>query len=129
MAELFLAKDTFTGELVVIKRILPYLSQEVEFVQMFLDEAKIAAQLHHPNVIQVHELGQLDEQIFISMEFVEGVDLRKILQEEVKKSGAVPPAFAAWIVAEICSGLHYAHNKVGRDGKPMGIIHRDVSPQ
>src|SRR5207247_11168037 len=95
MAELFLAKDTFTGELVVIKRILPYLSQEDEFVQMFLDEAKIAAQLHHPNVIQVHELGQLDEQIFISMEFVEGVDLRRILQEEMKQENAVPASYAA----------------------------------
>ncbi len=129
MAELFLAKDTFTRELVVIKRILPYLSRELEFVQMFLDEAKIAAQLHHPNIITVHELGKLDEQIFIAMEYVEGVDLRKILQEELKLEGAVPYAIAAYITAQVSAGLHYAHNKIGRDGKPMGIIHRDVSPQ
>lgn len=129
MAELFLAKDTFTRELVVIKRILPYLSRELEFVQMFLDEAKIAAQLHHPNIISVHELGKLDEQIFIAMEYVEGVDLRKILQEELKREGAVPYAIAAYITAQVSAGLHYAHNKIGRDGKPMGIIHRDISPQ
>ncbi|MBX5482744.1 MAG: protein kinase [Myxococcaceae bacterium] len=129
MAELFLARDTRTDALVVIKRILPYLSTEAEFVQMFLDEARIAAQLDHPNVVQVHELGKLEESIFIAMEFVDGVDLRKILQEELDRGAALPPAIAAWIVARICDGLFYAHNRVGLDGVPLQIIHRDVSPQ
>jgi serine/threonine protein kinase len=130
MAELFVARDD-GGQLVVIKRILPYLSQEAEFVQMFLDEARIAAQLHHEHIIQVYELGKLEESIFIAMEFLEGIDLRKILQEEQKgkPEGALPYPVAAYILAAICEGLHYAHNRLGRDGKPMGIIHRDVSPQ
>jgi serine/threonine protein kinase len=131
MAELFLAQDNSspTHELVVIKRILPYLSTEAEFVQMFLDEARIAAQLDHPNIIQVHELGKLEQAIFIAMEFVEGADVRKMLQEQMKRQGALPYHIAAYIMAEVCAGLDYAHNRIGLDGKPMNIIHRDVSPQ
>ena len=129
MAELYLAKDPANDQLVVIKRILPYLAQETEFVRMFLDEARIAAQLHHPHIIQMHELGHLEGSIFIAMEFVEGVDLRKILQQEQKRQSVVPPDIAAWLTARLCEGLHYAHNKGGGDGRPLGIIHRDVSPQ
>jgi serine/threonine-protein kinase len=129
MAELYLAKDTDNGRLVVIKRILPYLAQEMDFVRMFLDEARIAAQLHHPSIITMFELGSLEGSIFIAMEFVEGVDLRKILQQEQKRNQVVPPRIAAWLTARLCEGLHYAHNRTGPDGKPMGIIHRDVSPQ
>ncbi len=129
MAELFLAQEPPRPELVVIKRILPYLSEEPEFVQMFLDEARIAAQLHHPNVVQVFELGRINESIFITMEYVEGVDLRRILAEEMKFSAAVPYAVAARICAQVASGLDYAHNSKGVDGRPLGLIHRDVSPQ
>jgi eukaryotic-like serine/threonine-protein kinase len=129
MAELFLAQDPMTGERLVIKRILPYLSNEAEFVQMFLDEARIASQLHHPNIIQVLELGQLEDAIFIAMELVDGVDLRKILQEEEKRGRTLPIEIAAYIVAQICAGLHYAHNCLGLDGRPLGVVHRDVSPQ
>ena len=129
MAELFLAQEPPRPELVVIKRILPYLSEEPEFVQMFLDEARIAAQLHHPNVVQVFELGRINESIFITMEYVEGVDLRRILGEEMKFSAAVPYAVAARICAQVASGLDYAHNSKGVDGRPLGLIHRDVSPQ
>src|SRR5512140_1113148 len=129
MAELFLADDTTTHQQVVIKRILPYLSHEPEFVQMFLDEARIAAQLHQTNIIQVHELGKLQDSIFIAMEFVDGVDLRKILQEEIKLGLTVPYGIAAYVTAQVCAGLYYAHNATGVDGKPLGVIHRDVSPQ
>ena len=129
MAELYLAKDPSNDSLVVIKRILPYLAQETEFVRMFLDEARIAAQMHHPHIIQMHELGHLEGTIFIAMEFVEGVDLRKILQQEQKRMSVVPPDIAAFLTARLCEGLHYAHNKAGSDGRPMGFIHRDVSPQ
>ncbi len=129
MAELFLAQEPPRSELVVIKRILPYLSEEPEFVQMFLDEARIAAQLHHPNVVQVFELGRIDESIFIAMEYVEGVDLRRILAEEAKFSSQVPYAVAARICAQVASGLDHAHNSKGVDGRPLGLIHRDVSPQ
>ncbi len=129
MAELFLAQEPPRPDLVVIKRILPYLSEEPEFVQMFLDEARIAAQLHHPNVVQVFELGSIDEAIFITMEYVEGVDLRRILAEEARFSAAVPYAVASRICAQVAAGLDYAHNSKGVDGRPLGLIHRDVSPQ
>jgi len=129
MAELFLAKDGTTGGEVVIKRILPYLSHEPEFVQMFLDEARIAAQLHHPNIIQVHELGKLQDSMFIAMEFVDGIDLRKLFQEESKLGFTIPYGVAALVTARVCQGLYYAHNATGVDGRKLGVIHRDVSPQ
>jgi eukaryotic-like serine/threonine-protein kinase len=129
MAELFLGSDERRGELVVVKRILPYLSHEAEFVQMFLDEARIAAQLHHANIIQVHELGKLDDCFFISMEYLEGVDARKILMEEAKLGLALPYGIAAYITSQVCAGLGYAHTATGVDGRPLGVIHRDVSPQ
>jgi eukaryotic-like serine/threonine-protein kinase len=129
MAELFLAQAPPRDELVVIKRILPYLAEEPEFVQMFLDEARIAAQLHHPNIVQVHELGSIGESIFIAMEYLAGVDLRRILGEETKFSAAVPYAVAARICAQVAAGLDYAHMSKGVDGRPLELIHRDVSPQ
>lgn len=129
MAELFLARDPGVDEFRVIKRILPYLSREPDFVQMFLDEARIAAQLHHENVIQVFELGRLHDSIFIAMEYVDGVDLRNLLQAELKRGGTIPIGIAAWVAARVCDGLQYAHHRVGLDGRPMEIIHRDISPQ
>ena len=129
MAELFLAQEPPGSELVVLKRILPYLSEEPEFVQMFLDEARIAAQLHHPNIVQVYELGKLDNTIFIAMEFVEGVDLRRVVQEENKFGANVPYGVAAAICAQVAEGLDYAHFSKGVDGVPLELIHRDVSPQ
>ncbi len=129
MAELFVARDSTTHERVVIKRILPYLAREEGFVQMFLDEARIASQLHHPNIIQIHELGNLEGSIFIAMEYVEGADLRRLLQEELKAGRVMPYNLAAFVVSKVCAGLFYAHNRVGRDGKAMEIVHRDISPQ
>jgi serine/threonine-protein kinase len=129
MAELFLARRQEGDELVVIKRILPHLTGEAEFVGMFLDEARIAAQLHHPNIVQVHELGRMERALFLAMEYVEGIDLRKIFRREAKRGSAVPYRVAAKIVAEVCRGLHYAHNALGVDGKPLKVVHRDVSPQ
>ncbi len=129
MAELYLGSEPRAGRFVVLKRILPHLAQEPEFVKMFLDEARIAGSLHHPNVIDVYELGQNEGSIFITMEWVEGMDLRRVLQREQARGGVVPPGIAAWIVSRLCEGLQYAHTRVGDDGKPLGIIHRDVSPQ
>ncbi|XXF75887.1 protein kinase [Myxococcaceae bacterium GXIMD 01537] len=129
MAELFLAQHPPKPELVVIKRILPYLSEEPEFVQMFLDEARIAAQLHHPNVVQVFELGKLENTIFIAMEYVEGIDLRRIVAEEAKHTSTVPYGVAARICAQVAAGLDHAHHSRGVDGRPLELIHRDVSPQ
>jgi eukaryotic-like serine/threonine-protein kinase len=129
MAELFLARDTRTDRFVVLKRILPYLADEAEFVRMFLDEARIAASLHHPNIIEVFELGCLEGSTFIAMEWVEGIDLRKVLQKEQERSAVLPFHIAAWLVARLCEGLTHAHNATALDGGRLGIIHRDVSPQ
>nr|WP_224245901.1 serine/threonine-protein kinase [Hyalangium gracile] len=129
MAELFLAQEPPKPELVVLKRILPYLSEEPEFLQMFLDEARIAAQMHHPNIVQVYELGKLDNTIFIAMEFVEGVDLRRVMQEESKFGATVPYGVAAAICSQVSAGLDYAHFSKGVDGRPLELIHRDISPQ
>jgi serine/threonine protein kinase len=129
MAELFLAQDEPESPLVVIKRILPYLSSEPDFVRMFLDEARIAAQLTHPNIVQTHELGKLEDSIFLAMEYVEGADLRKLLKKEQEQGGSIPYNVAARIVADVCAGLHFAHNCAGVDGRKMEIVHRDISPQ
>jgi len=129
MAELFLSQRPPDPELVVLKRILPYLSEEPEFVQMFLDEARIAAQLHHPNIVQVHELGKEGDNIFIAMEYVEGVDLRRVMAEESKFGATVPYGVAARICSQVAAGLDYAHHSRGVDGRPLELIHRDVSPQ
>lgn len=129
MAELFLAQQAPRSELLVIKRILPYLSEEPEFVQMFLDEARIAAQLHHPNIVQLFELGRQDNSIFIAMEFVDGIDLRRVMAEESKHGSTVPYGVAARICARVAAGLDHAHHSRGVDGRPLELIHRDVSPQ
>lgn len=129
MAELFLAKDTRQNRLVVLKRILPYLADEAEFVRMFLDEARIAAALHHPNIVELYELGRQEESTFIAMEWVDGVDLRRIIKKEKSRGGFVPVGVAAWIMARLCEGLHHAHLAKDKAGAPLGIIHRDVSPQ
>ena len=129
MAELFLAQRPPEPELVVLKRILPHLSEEPEFVRMFLDEARIAAQLHHPNIVQTHALGNWDDNIFIAMEYVEGVDLRRAVAEEAKYGATVPFGVAARICAQVAAGLDYAHHSRGVDGRPLELIHRDVSPQ
>ncbi len=128
MAELYLAKDTRVNRMMVLKRILPYLAEEVEFLKMFLDEARIAAQLHHPNIVEVFELGRLDATTFIAMEWVDGIDLRKVLQKEQERGAPIPPGVGAWVIARLCEGLFHAHERTA-DGKPLGIIHRDVSPQ
>ncbi|WP_338867357.1 serine/threonine-protein kinase [Myxococcus stipitatus] len=129
MAELFLSQRPPDPELVVLKRILPYLSEEPEFVQMFLDEARIAAQLHHPNIVQVHELGKEGDNIFIAMEYVAGADLRRVVAEEAKFGATVPCGVAARICGQVALGLEYAHQSRGVDGRPLELIHRDVSPQ
>ena len=129
MAELFLAKDTRNDRMVVLKRILPYLAEEAEFVRMFLDEARIAASLHHPSIVELYELGHLEGSTFIAMEWVDGIDLRRVLQKEQERHSVVPAGVAAWLVARLCEGLHHAHFAKDAAGTTLGIIHRDVSPQ
>ena len=131
MAEIFLAHATgIEGfeKLVVIKRILPEFVGNPEFVRMFLDEARLAATLHHPNIAQVYDVGMSAGQYFFAMEHIHGQDLRSILVTLAKARGTMPLGEALTINIGVCSGLHHAHEKRGLDGKPLGIIHRDVSP-
>ncbi len=133
MAEVYLgiAPEQIAPErLVAVKRILPNVSENREFVQMFLDEAKITGQLHHPNIGQIFDVGDHHGTFYIAMEYISGHDLRVIWdRERAQSGGGLPIPIAVSIVQKICAGLDYAHRKVGPRGESLGIIHRDVSPQ
>ncbi len=133
MAEVFLAKkrgaeDTF--KLLVLKRILPAYGSSRRFRTMFAEEAQLATRLNHPNIVQVYDFQDYgDEGQLLSMEYVEGPDLRKLTRSAQAKGQRIPPYVAAYIIAEVAKGLHYAHERKDEAGKPIDIVHRDVSPQ
>lgn len=131
MAELYLAKSFGVAgfeKLIAIKRLLPTMVEDEEFVTMFIDEAKIAGQLNHANIVPLYELGCIGESHFIAMEFVWGKDLLQIINRFRRMRKRMPQAMAAWIASKMCTGLAYAHTQRDRDGKPLQLIHRDVSP-
>jgi eukaryotic-like serine/threonine-protein kinase len=131
MAEIFLAKgftDLGTEHLSVIKRILPGLTDRPGFGEMLISEAKLCSLLSHANVVQTYDLGQIDGQYYIGMEYVEGFDLNRLLGLLARAKKAMPLPFALFIIIETLRGLDYAHRVTGNDGEPLGIIHRDVSP-
>jgi hypothetical protein len=130
MAEIFRAKSIGAEgfeKVVAIKRILPHFTEDEGFVTMFKDEAKVAAQLTHANVVQVFDFDEVDELFYIAMEFVEGHDLKRVLDMGVKNGKPLSIAQSVYILIEAAQGLHYAHTRVV-DGQPLNIIHRDVSP-
>jgi serine/threonine protein kinase len=132
MAEIFLARVSgLPGfqKMVVIKRILPQLASNNDFVEMFLDEARIAATLQHPNVVQMYDVGVVDGNYFIAMEYLHGEDVRAIMKTVHRAEKKLPLEHALNIVIGVASGLHYAHEKVGFDGNKLDIVHRDVTPQ
>src|SRR2546423_212550 len=117
---------------VALKRILPGLDAAAEFVQMFIDEARIAVSLTHVNVAQVFDFGEVGGTYYLAMELVDGVDLGRLMEAARRRNRerpGVPPAMAAFIVAEAARGLAYAHDRRGPSGALLGIVHRDVSPQ
>ena len=131
MAEVYLA--TASGiegfeKTVVIKRLKPSLAATTWATEMFLQEARIAATLEHPQIAQVHDVGEIDGSYFFAMEHVHGQDLRRILRAARDQDRRIPLEHALRIVADVCSALHYAHEKCGPDGHPLGLVHRDVSP-
>ncbi|MDF1564250.1 MAG: serine/threonine protein kinase [Deltaproteobacteria bacterium] len=131
MAEIFLARQEGPagfGKTVVVKRVLGHLAQDDEFIHMFLDEARLAAQLSHPNVVQVFDFGEEQGTYFLAMEYLGGEDLSSILRLLRKKRRVMPPQIAAVIASLSCEGLHYAHTLTGETGEPLGIVHRDISP-
>src|SRR4051812_17561396 len=132
MAEIFLARASgMLGfqKLVVIKRILPHLASRNDFIQMFLDEARIATTLNHPNVIHTHEVGVHGKSYFIVMEYLAGEDVRAIGRRLQRDGERMPLEHALNIAIGVVAGLHYAHEKRDFDGRPLDIVHRDVTPQ
>ncbi len=132
MAEVFVAK-AFGVEgferLLAIKKILPTMGEDEEFISMFVDEARIAVQLSHANIVQVLELGKHEDNLYIAMEYISGRDVRQLLERFRKRQQAMPIPQAALIAARICEALDYAHRKRDARGAPLNIVHRDVSPQ
>ncbi|MFN0245713.1 MAG: serine/threonine protein kinase [Kofleriaceae bacterium] len=131
MAEIYRAK-TFdaTGQphLVAVKRVLAHLAEDDDFIQMLVDEAKIASVLRHASIARVYEFARAHGEYFIAMEHVDGKDMRTVLERCRAKKKPIPPEHAAYIAAEVGSALHAAHSAVDSRGKPLRIIHRDVSP-
>src|SRR5579863_8775565 len=133
MAEVFLAKKQGaegTYKVLVLKRILPMHGGSRRFRSMFIEEARLATRLNHPNVVQVYELQDFgDEGLLLAMEYVEGCDLGRLMSGARSKATRIPPWVGAWVIAEASKGLHYAHEKKDEAGQPLEIVHRDVSPQ
>lgn len=132
MAELFKAQQRGVQgfqKIVAIKRILPHFSDNEDFVTMFIDEAKLAAQLTHPNIVQIFDLGKAGSSYYIAMEYVNGRDLRTLLRKAREHGGPFPEQVAAFVVMKVASALDYAHRKRGFDDRELKLVHRDISPQ
>jgi serine/threonine protein kinase/anti-anti-sigma regulatory factor len=131
MAEVYQAQHIGPGgfeRLVAVKRLLPQRAISEQYVKRFFLEARLAARLSHPNVVQVFALGSLGDQPYLVMEYVDGWDLCEILQRARKLGRAVPPQLACRVVADLCAGLSAGHGHVDEAGQPAPIVHRDVSP-
>jgi len=131
MAEVFLAQATTVSgfeKLLAIKRLLPHCVEDTHTVDLLTDEARITVQLSHPNIVQVFDFGCVDDAYFMAMEYVDGVDLKTLVEIDEECSEALPLDVALRIVIGILDGLHYAHQRADRSGQPLGIIHRDVTP-
>ena len=130
MAEVWLARQVgLQGfeKIVVIKRARPELTDR-ETTRLFLDEARLVATLQHPNIAQVYEIGAVAGSYFFVMEYVDGADLRRLIETAIARRRWIPLADAVYIIAHVCTALHYAHEKHDLDGRALRIIHRDVSP-
>ncbi len=132
MAILYLARVRGPQDfekLLAIKKIHSHLARKAAFVRMFLDEARIAAKIHHPNVVTTFDLGQIEGSYFIAMEYVHGQNLTDLLKAAVRERDKLPWPLAVRLVADAAAGLHAAHELTTEDGRPLGVVHRDVSPQ
>jgi eukaryotic-like serine/threonine-protein kinase len=132
MAEVFLAREQLAqglAKILVIKKIHPSLAEAPQFRQMFEDEAKVAVNLNHPNVVQTFGYGQIGPTFYLAMEHVDGVDLLRLLNAAVEAGKRIPFGLCAYIAHQAAKGLDYAHRKTDEFGDALGIVHRDVSPQ
>jgi len=128
MAEIFRARNEKTGEIVAIKRILPALGRQPEFVNMFVDEAVVCMGLVHPNIVRVYQFGMMGEDMFLSMAYVDGINLQDLLNFSNKYDFFLPAHEAMRIAIAVLDGLDYAHGYRDDAGKVLSIVHRDVSP-
>ncbi|MDD5307490.1 MAG: serine/threonine-protein kinase [Deltaproteobacteria bacterium] len=131
MAEVFVGEaEGIEGfkKRVAIKRVLPHLAENAKFLTMFLDEARLSLRMNHANVVQVFDIGRSGGTYFIVMEYVDGTNLKRVMETMREKGTRLPVAHAVYIVMEVCKGLAYAHALTDHDGKSYGIVHRDVSP-
>lgn len=132
MAEVFRAKPFHVPQgrrYLALKRILPHLAENDEFIQMFIDEAKLTVQLRHKNIVQIYELGQFQSSYYILMEYIAGQDLLALQKLARRDRSIMSVAQACFIAQELSRGMDYAHRKVDAQGSPLNIIHRDISPQ
>jgi serine/threonine-protein kinase len=131
MAELYFARVVGLAGFerhVVLKRIVAHHARDPEFVAMFLDEARLAAQLHHPNIAQVFDIGRMVDSYFFTMEYIHGESARALFRRCVAQQRTMPLHLVLTVVAGAAAGLHYAHEKRSPDEVPLAIVHRDVSP-
>jgi serine/threonine-protein kinase len=132
MAEVFLAKVAGPmgfEKTLVLKRILPHLAEDPRFVGMFLTEARVAAQLNHPHIVQIFDFGQSEGSYYLAMEYIDGPDLRTLLARATQAGLSLPPAFCAKLISAACEALAFAHDFVEPDtGRHLELIHRDISP-
>ncbi len=131
MAELFLGQHTSVAgfkRTVAIKRVLPEHAADPLFVESFFNEARLAAQLNHPNIVQIYDLARDDKTYFMVMEYIRGYDLEALLKVQRERREPLPLAVALQVVIDLCRGLHFAHQAKDENGLPLGIVHRDISP-
>jgi serine/threonine-protein kinase len=129
MAEIWLAvRPEAPHRRLVVKRLLPTLADDRAFVTMFLDEARIGAQLDHPGIVPIHDLGQVGAGYFMAMDYVAGADLRALLARRRHQAQPLPVALSCWIAARVAEALDHAHRGHGHDGRPLLVVHRDLSP-
>ena len=132
MGEIFLAKQQGPAgfeKILVVKKVLPHLTENKEFVELFLGEARLAARMNHRNIVQVFELGEHERSYFIAMEYVSGRTLRDLIDSAAKKREKLPAEVCRTVAEQICDGASYAHNLTDVNGRSLNIIHRDLNPQ
>ncbi len=132
MGEVWLARQKGPAgfdKLVVVKTLLPHLKEDQEFVNMFFDEARIAAVLNHPNIAQIYDLGEDKGEYFIAMEYVHGLALRDVVVHAIESNNTMPLALKCRVIADAAAALDFAHQAKTPAGQPLDLIHRDVSPQ
>ncbi len=133
MAEVFLARQSMggggDGRNVVVKRILPHLADDPEFIRMFQNEARVASKFSHPNIVQIFDYGEEAGTGFIAMELIHGEDLGKVMKQAWSSGKWIARPLAIRIIASACEGLFYAHTRRDDDGRPLHVVHRDISPQ